>query len=115
MEFTFQFIKIFFLSIYIVLPLLVFLSFLILSLGQLVRIKEKWSIFDGVYWTFITASTVGYGDIRPLRKFSKVMSVLIALLGIMFTGVIVAITLSTTQIVIEKHFNNKIIEKIKNL
>jgi len=82
-------------------------------LGQIVCRVEKWETFDGLYWSFITATTVGYGDIRPMKKVSKVLSVLIALLGMMFTGIIIAVTLNTTTVAVEKHGDEKIIEKMK--
>jgi len=113
MEFTFTFIRLFFWSIYLIAPLLVFLSFVIIVLGQIVCDIEKWNKFDGLYWSFITATTVGYGDIRPLKKVSKVLSVLIALVGIMFTGIMIAVTLNTTSIAIEKHVDKSAIEEVK--
>lgn len=93
MEFTAAFIELFFWSIYLVAPLLGFLTFLIIALGQIVSSIEKWGKFDGLYWSFITATTVGYGDIRPLKKVSKALSVVIALVGLMFTGIMIAVTL----------------------
>ena len=113
MEFTVTFIRLFFWSIYLVLPLLIFLSFTIIILGQLVGRIEKWNMFDGLYWSFITATTVGYGDIRPLKKISKTLSVLIALVGLMFTGIIIAVTLNTASVALEKHVDESVIEKMK--
>jgi voltage-gated potassium channel len=113
MDFTIAFIGLFFWSIYLVAPLLVFLSFLIIVLGQIVCHLERWEKFDGLYWAFITATTVGYGDIRPLKKVSKALSILIALVGLMFTGIIIAITLNTTAVALEKYGDEHLIEKIK--
>ena len=113
MEFTLTFIRLFFWSIYLIVPLLVFLSFVIIVLGQIVCHIEKWNKFDGLYWSFITATTVGYGDIRPLKKVSKVLSVVIALVGIMLTGIILAVALNTTTIAFEKHVDKSAIEKVK--
>lgn len=113
MEFTLTFLKLFFWSLYLVAPLLVFLSLVIITLGQIVCRIEKWSIFDGVYWAFITATTVGYGDIRPLKKISKALSVLIALVGVMFTGIIIAVTLNTASVALEKHVDKSVIERMK--
>ncbi|NOX49316.1 MAG: two pore domain potassium channel family protein, partial [Gammaproteobacteria bacterium] len=98
---------------YLVAPLLLFLSLVIIVLGQIVCRIEKWEKFDGLYWSFITATTVGYGDIRPMKKVSKTLSVLIALVGMMFTGIIIAVTLSTTSIVVDKHADKQVIEKVK--
>ena len=112
MDFTIDFIKLFWWHIYLVSPLLTFLLMIILISGQLVRKSENWSIFDAVYWSLVTATTVGYGDFRPVAKVSKIISIVIAMCGIMFTGIIVAITLNTTILVLEKNLDKKVFEKI---
>jgi len=103
MDFTLDFINLFIYGISLAAPLLAFFALLIAVLGQLVRRVEGWSRFDAFYWSFITATTVGYGDIRPTCRFSRIISILIALLGIMFTGIIVAITISTATTALKKH------------
>ena len=113
MEFTIAFIELFLWSIYLVGPLLVFLGLVIVALGQIVTRVEKWKLFDGLYWTLITATTVGYGDICPLKKSSKILSALIALLGLIFTGLIVAVALNTTSIALKKHMDPVTLEKVK--
>ena len=113
MEFTFAFIKLFLFGIYLVSPLLALFSFVIIILGLLVCRLEQWKIFDGLYWSFITATTVGYGDIRPLKKRSKVLAVCIAFLGLMFTGIIVAVTLNTSSVAFEMHVDQGVLEEMK--
>ncbi|PCH63648.1 MAG: Ion channel protein [Gammaproteobacteria bacterium] len=113
MEFTVTFIELFFWTLYLVAPVLVFLSLLIIVLGQVVSRIEKWEKFDGLYWSFITATTVGYGDIRPLKKISKALSVLIALVGMMFTGIIIGVTLSTVPVAVEKHVDKRVLKELK--
>ena len=66
---------------------------MIILLGQVVGVRESWSRFDALYWAFITATTVGYGDIRPMARMSKALSVLIALVGMIFTGIMVALAI----------------------
>lgn len=103
MEFTFTFIQFFGSGIYLVFPLLLFFIILFVALGQVVGNIEGWSKFDSFYWSFITAFTVGYGDIKPLKKSAKILSIIIAFIGIMFTGAIVAITVATATKAFEKH------------
>ena len=79
-------------------PLLVFLIFIIIVVGQIVGKRESWNRFDALYWSFITATTVGYGDIRPTRKLSKVLSILIAFVGLVFTGIVVALAINAASI-----------------
>jgi voltage-gated potassium channel len=52
------------------------------------------------YWSFITALTIGYGDIRPDKKSTRILSVIIGMLGIMFTGIIVAATTKALKTVV---------------
>jgi len=113
MEVTFTFIRFFFFFIYLCLPLLGFLLVLIVALGQVVIHFEKWDRFDGLYWSFITATTVGYGDIRPQKKISKAIAVVIALAGLILTGMIVAISIHAGTQALEKHVDMQEIEELK--
>jgi hypothetical protein len=53
--------------------------------------KEGWSRFDSFYWSFITATTVGYGDLRPVNRRSRIIAILLAFLGLTLTGILVAV------------------------
>lgn len=103
MAFTITFIKLFLNGIVLVSPLLLLLLLIVAVIGQIVGKMERWSKFEALYWAFITASTVGYGDIRPLRKRSRIMAVFIALFGILFTGLLVAIAVETASISFKEH------------
>lgn len=91
MGMTFEFLRLIGLGLFYATPLLLFLSALIALLGQLVRHKESWSKGDALYYAFITATTVGYGDFHPKTNAGKLAAVLIALLGMVMTGIVVAI------------------------
>ncbi|OUS11110.1 hypothetical protein A9Q89_09805 [Gammaproteobacteria bacterium 53_120_T64] len=96
MGFTLLVLQQFFYGIYLTMPLLIFLLVLITGLGQWVGRIEQWDKFTSLYWSFITALTIGYGDIRPVEKGGRILSLVIGMLGIMFTGIIVAITIAAT-------------------
>lgn len=102
MAYTMEFIHLFWLGVYHTLPILVFLVFSIVALGQIAGRIEHWSIFDALYWSLITALTVGYGDFHPQQRGTKVVSVLIGLVGFMLTGIIVAITVHAATKAFEK-------------
>jgi len=103
MEFTFSFLELFLRGVELIFPILLFFALLIVVLGQVVGRIEGWNAFDSFYWSFITAMTVGYGDIRPLKRSAKTLSLVIALLGVMFTGVIVALTVTTATDAFRAH------------
>ncbi|MCP4767900.1 MAG: two pore domain potassium channel family protein [Gammaproteobacteria bacterium] len=93
MDFTFSYFEHFFSHLTMVWPLLATIALLIVVLGIGVGFLESWSRFDSIYWAFITATTVGYGDIRPIKPVSRILSILIALIGLTFTGIIVALAI----------------------
>lgn len=105
----------FILVFYLVSPLIIFLNVVIIIMGQIVGKIEKWTKFDSLYWTYITATTVGYGDIRPVKKISKMLSILISFVGIIFTGIVVAIALHTTSVTVEKYIDDGTAEKYKKV
>ena len=114
MEFTLTFIKLFFWSIYLVAPLLGFMSLIIIALGQVAGRIEKWTPFNALYWSFVTATTLGYGDFAPKKRISKILSIFIAFIGLMFTGIIIAVTLNTASVSLDKHADRNVIEKLKS-
>lgn len=95
---TLTFLKQFGTDLYLVFPLLLSLAALITLLGQVVGVKEGWSRFNSFYWSFITASTVGYGDIRPTKSGSKILAILIAFLGLTLSGIIIAVAVNAATI-----------------
>ncbi len=97
MEFTHLFIRVFFIELFYAGPVLISLILLISIIGYIIGRTEGWSRLDGFYHAFINATTVGYGDFRPTKKLSKMLAVSNALVGLIFTGIIVAIGLQATD------------------
>ena len=93
MEFTRLFLSILFSDLVYAGPLLAFLVAVIVFIGYGIGRIEGWSLSDALYHAFINATTVGYGDFRPSRRGSKALAVLLAFVGLVFTGMVVAIAL----------------------
>ena len=52
---------------------------------------EKPSVAESLYFAFITALSIGYGDIAPETTVGRLISVAIGLVGMVFVGLSVAI------------------------
>ena len=103
MAFTLTFIELFAIGVGLFAPLLASIAAFILVLGQLVGRSERWSPFDAAYWSLITASTVGYGDFRPQRRLGKVLAIVIAIWGLVFTGIMVGIAVQAATVSLTRH------------
>ena len=114
MDFSITFFQLFFWGIFLGLPILSVLCVLISGLGLIVGRIEKWKAFDALYWAYITALTVGYGDIRPTKKSSKSISIVIAWCGIMFTGLLVAIAVKSASSAFEIHMDPALMQYIEH-
>jgi len=75
---------------------------LIMTGAVFITATEKVSFGDAVYFSFITGLTVGYGDIAPGTAIGRVISVLLGLTGILFTGVVVAVAVEAVRRAVEE-------------
>ncbi len=88
--------------------LLVLLVFIVFVGGLSIYVIEEHlnqninDIFDALYWSFITITTVGYGDISPVSTMGRLVSFVIVLMGITM------ISFATSVIV--SAFSEKLIE-----
>ena len=70
------------------LTLLILLAFVMATGGIALYVLEEThnpnihNIFDALYWSLVTITTVGYGDIAPISVPGRIIAVLIILLGI---------------------------------
>ena len=82
-------------------PVFSMLLILIMLLGLITGIREGWTIGDSFYYAFITAFTIGYGDLAPKYPLTKTLAVVIGLVGFLFTGILVAIAVESMRYTIK--------------
>jgi voltage-gated potassium channel Kch len=100
---TITFLKEFGVGIWLTLPLLLSLAAIIVLLAQLVRKTEGWSRSDALYWSLITATTVGYGDLCPAKRTTRIISIVIAFLGVTLTGIMIAVAVHAATLALVAH------------
>lgn len=96
----------------------VYLTILTILLGAIsISLVEKMSFSDALWWSFVTTTTVGYGDISPSTHIGRLIAVVLMLTGIGFLGMLTG-TISSFFIQenkIEKlTYKESIVEDIRN-
>ena len=81
-----------------------------------IHIAEGVSLTNGIWWSFVTATTVGYGDTYPITVPGRFIAVFLMLTGIGFVG---ALTSTITSFFLHTHageelpYREEVIEGIK--
>ena len=96
MDFAFSFLQLFWIILKIASPIILLLVMGIVVLGQIAGRFEQWEPLPTLYWSFITATTVGYGDMPPTSRMGRFLAVIIAFNGLILFGVVASIAVSAT-------------------
>ena len=98
----------------------VLLTIVIVSLGTAgYMIIEGWGIFDAVYMTVITISTVGYGEVHEISRIGQIFTVFLVFAGV---GFCIYVAGSVVQFMVEGQIRtilgrrrlDKKIDRLKN-
>ena len=60
------------------------------------------ALTDAIYLVFITALTVGFGDITPSSGIARFVSVLAGFVGVIFVGLVVAVSIRALELAVEE-------------
>ena len=60
--------------------------FLIIASGTIISLYEGISLGDGLWWSIVTTTTVGYGDYAPVTTLGRIIACLLMFLGIGIIG-----------------------------
>ncbi|NBC18147.1 MAG: potassium channel protein [Bacteroidetes bacterium] len=61
------------------------------------RLIEGWSLMDGLYMTFITLSTIGFGEVRTLTTAGRLFTIFIGISGI---GIVAFVAARSAQLLL---------------
>lgn len=67
----------------------IFMTISVILLGALIiSLVEGISLGDALWWSFVTTTTVGYGDISPVTPLGRIVAIILMLVGIGFIGMV---------------------------
>jgi Ion channel len=69
-----------------------------LVLGAFVSLLQGWPLGDALYFTFVTALTIGYGDLVPKGFLARLIAAVIGFTGILLTGLVAAVGVRAMQL-----------------
>jgi len=101
-----------FITLLILLLLLVLISTISIYLFEYEQNKNINSLIDSLYWSIVTISTVGYGDITPITDEGKMVSMVIIFSGVSIITFITSITVSLFSQKLNELKDNKMIYDI---
>jgi hypothetical protein len=81
----------------VVWPILAVLLGLMVALGCTVALLEHWSLFEGIYFAFVSGLTIGYGDLAPKATLARALAVTIGFIGVLLTGLVAAVGVQALQ------------------
>ncbi len=80
---------------------LVIIAFVIVVAGAVIARFDRAPLEEAIYLAFITALTVGFGDVAPRSRGARVVSVILAFLGLILVGILVAVSVHALDIVLQ--------------
>jgi voltage-gated potassium channel len=83
------------------------LTLILLCISVVIWRVEEASFADALYLTLITGLTVGYGDISPTTWSGRIASIVAALVGLIISGIYVALATNAVQQSLHEHHQSK--------
>lgn len=88
---------------------LILFVFVLISSTIVFMITEDLSAFDALYYSIVTVSTVGYGDISPQSDIGKIMAIVLIVAGV---GTFLGVIGNATEIFIKREEDKKRDKKV---
>ena len=81
----------------VVWPILSGLLVTVAVIGAVVGLIEDWGVWRGIYFGYVTALTIGYGDLVPTHVVTQVLALAVGFSGIATTALIAAMAVRAFQ------------------
>ena len=85
----------------VVWPILSGLLVVMIALGLVIGLRERWSIQDSIYFAFVSGLTIGYADLVPRTLLTRTLAMGIGLCGVLLTALLAAVAVKALSGVTE--------------
>ncbi len=83
--------------------IVLFLNVIIIFLGIIFSFFESIGPIEGIYFSYVSALAIGYGDIVPHTAIGKVISIVLGVVGMILFGIVVGISTRTVILMMHPH------------
>ena len=83
----------------VVWPVLSALLGIIIALGVVIGLIERWSVQESIYFAFVSGLTIGYGDLAPKTLLTRMLAILIGMCGVLLTALVAAVAVKALTVV----------------
>lgn len=97
-----NFLRGLFTGLRVVWPILSGLLGLMIALGAVIGLRERWSIQESIYFAFVSGLTIGYGDLVPKTLLTRALAIAIGLCGVLVTALLAAVAVKALTGVTEE-------------
>ena len=102
-----SFTRYFFIAVWHVKAVLLALICMVVIGAAVVTLVEKMPFGDTLYFALVTGLTIGYGDIVVTTPFGRFVAILIGFVGILFTGLMVAVLVYAVRESLDEFRNHR--------
>lgn len=74
---------------------------------------KTWS--DGIWWSVITVTGVGYGDVVPVTPIGRVLGMVVAVVGVLAYGLMIAMFGLALEETRDRYYRMKMFEKLDDI
>ncbi len=92
------FVRSLFQGLHILWPVLSAILLFVAGLGVIIGLVEGWGVWPGVYFAFVTALTIGYGDLVPSGPLTQALALVAGFAGITLTALLAGVTVRAFQV-----------------
>jgi voltage-gated potassium channel Kch len=68
--------------------------------------------FDGIWWSTITVTGVGYGDMVPVTPIGRIIGMVLAVVGVLSFGLLIGIFSLALDETKDKYYRKKLFEQL---
>ena len=70
------------------------------------------NLFDGIWWSVQTITSVGYGDIYPISKTGKILGMVLEFAGVLAFGLLVSMVTVALDEAKDKYYRRRLDERL---